>query len=73
VPGSWVGYIIPEGLYGKDFGNSDDGFTRNWQTFWAIFLASTLVSLGFCAIKNKATRVTEDGLINSALAVLFVI
>mmetsp|Transcript_22472 Transcript_22472/g.27707 ORF Transcript_22472/g.27707 Transcript_22472/m.27707 type:complete len:151 (-) Transcript_22472:124-576(-) len=60
---------MPEGLYGQDFGTSDDGFTRNWQTFWGVLLTSTILSLGFCAIKHEKTRVTEDGLLNAALIV----
>ena len=40
---------------GQDLGYGRDGFTRNWQTFWAVFLCSILISLVFVSLKSKKT------------------
>ena len=53
VPGAYVGKIgptLPGG--GIDEGSKDDGYTRNWQTFWAVLIASTFLSLAYVSIKK---------------------
>ena len=45
VPYNWVGFVYPIGPDGA-------GKQLEWQTFWAILLTSTILSLDFLAIKR---------------------
>ena len=72
VPGKWVGQIIPQTPNGVDYGTSQYGFSRNWQTFWAMTITSMILSMVFVAVKCKETRPSED-IVVSALFVLLVI
>ena len=73
VPLDWVGIIAPlTPSGGEDLGGSIDGFTRNWQCFWGILMATIILSLGYVTIKHKATRFSEDSVLNSALFYLVI-
>ena len=32
---------------------------RDWQTFWAMLLTSTVLVLCYCSIKNEVTKISE--------------
>ena len=76
MPAGYVGEIIPykpdfSGTYvTADRGSDTDGFTRNWQTFWGVLIASTLVSMVYCTIKAQETAVNDDKLMQAALVTL---
>lgn len=77
VPSAWVGItapLLPSGEYDYGYSSlfSNDGFTRNWQCFWGILMATIILSLGYVTIKHKATRFSEDSVLNSALFYLVV-
>ena len=68
VPPGWVGAtipLIPPAF--PDYGEGKDGYTRNWQCFWGILMATIMLSLGYVTIKHKATRFSEDSVLNSGL------
>ena len=49
-----------------------DGYTRNWQTFWAMVITSMLLVLAYNSIKLKGTQITDDRLAQ-ALGIVWVI
>ena len=49
-----------------------DGYTRNWQTFWAMVVTSMLLVLAYNSIKLKGTQITDDRLAQ-ALGIVWVI
>ena len=55
-----------------DFANGEDDsdWTRDWQTFWGIFLATTFLTLVFVSVKSKHTAISEDKLAQCFLIVL---
>ena len=76
VPDAFMGIIaptLPRG--GHDFGVDTDysnGFTRDWQTFWAMLVTSALLVLAYNSIKLKGTQITDDHLVQ-ALGIVWVI
>ena len=68
VPDEWVGKILPElpDNSGGDMGNDPLlGFQKNWQTFWAMLIASTILSFSFTSIKRKETQLIDDGVLQA--------
>ena len=53
-----------------DVGQDPTGFTRNWQTFWGVLIASTVLSMVYCTIKASETAVNDDKLMQAALVTL---
>ena len=61
IPRGWVGVIAPKMPNDRpDEGqDSEHGFMRDWQTFWAMLLTSIVLVLCYCSIKNEATKISE--------------
>ncbi len=61
VTSSWVGTVAPSlPVGGPDLGDPVNGFTRDWQTFWAMLMTSMILSLFYCSIKNEAIAPSEN-------------
>ena len=60
--------MIPYTIGGPDWGNTTDGWTRNWQTFWGLFISTIFLTVCFISIKNKETQLT-DNLLFQALSI----
>ena len=63
VPEAFVNKIaplLPDGT--PDLGYGEE-FTRNWQTFYGIFVASIVLTLAYNTIRDKATTLTENELL----------
>ena len=76
VPEAWLGIIAPIIPYGTEDLGADThystGFTRDWQTFWAMLVTSMLLVLAYNSIKLKGTQITDDRLVQ-ALGIVWVI
>lgn len=76
VPGTWLGVIAPRTPNGTDLGTLQlDGsyeYTRNWQTFWGMFVSSIILVLCFASIKSKETALSDNKLFG-ALAIYTII
>ena len=49
-------------LSGVDYQGNHEAFTRDFQTFWAMFLTSMLLVLAFTSIKAEVTRLSDNRL-----------
>lgn len=67
IPIGWLGTLAPETPDGLDDGTGDDGFTRDWQTFWSILLTSIVLTLCYSSIKNDATKISDNILVQILL------
>jgi len=74
VPGKWVGTIAPKKPSGRgtsdDLGDDQDGFVRNWATFFMCLMVSMILTLSYTTIKSKTTKVHDDVLLNSAFVAI---
>lgn len=69
VPYVLIGKVLPKLPSGDyDFGNGDDGWTRDWQTFWSLLITSIFLVVCFISIKNERTQLTDNKLFQ-ALAI----
>lgn len=70
MPGNWVGAIAPlkpnKNGTDLDLGDDQDGFVRNWATFFMCLMASTILTLSYTTIKSKTTKLHDDVLLNAA-------
>mmetsp|Transcript_12365 Transcript_12365/g.16769 ORF Transcript_12365/g.16769 Transcript_12365/m.16769 type:complete len:269 (+) Transcript_12365:22-828(+) len=63
VPSGAVGEIGPTlpGNAGIDHGDDpDNGFTRDWQTFFAMFLTSMILVLAYASVKMPQTAISDN-------------
>jgi glycerol uptake facilitator-like aquaporin len=61
VPESWLGMIIPKTASNRaDIGTATDGFSRDWQTFWAMLVTSLILVLTVVSVKSKATQISAE-------------
>ena len=75
VPVAYQGYIAPNLDYGSDpdFGLDEvNGFTRDWQTFYAMLISSFFLTLAYTSVKSKNTQLTENELLK-AFVIYFVL
>ena len=74
MPASWVNFnaFLPKnailefdnGIVREPTGDYvDDGWTRDWQTFWAMLLCSIVLVFAFVSIKHNSTQLTDNGLL----------
>ena len=68
VPDSWIGIIAPSLPSGNpDLGDApgtdEEGFTRDWQTFWAMLITSIVLSYAYVSIKNDKTQLSDEPLV----------
>ena len=55
---------------GCDTGAGDDGFTRDFQTFFSVIIFSTVYFFIYLAMKKKETSHTEDELVKMIVCAL---
>ena len=62
MPGSWIRLVGPKGPKNVYY-DPINGFTRDWQTFWAMLVTSMILTLCFVSFKSERTAITENKLL----------
>lgn len=67
-----LGPLIPGqlALNDIDMGTTSLGFYRDWQCFWGTFMVSFMLCLAYASLKSKATRLSNDSLLNNLLFIV---
>ena len=67
VSSNWWGYMTANSERGVDYEVYTQEWARNWQTFWAVLITSTVLAVAWNVVKCSETTLTKDKLLQAIL------